>query len=46
MSIWKKNTKINHIVISTEQLYEAFIHLAYTKLSCLQGQRKLLPLLC
>jgi len=41
MSIWKKHTKINHIVISTEQLYEAFIHLAYTKLFCLQGQRKL-----
>jgi len=39
--MWKKNSKISSIVINTEKLYEAFIQLAYTKLACHQGQRKL-----
>lgn len=45
MATWKKNTKINPIVTCIEQLYEALIHLAYEKLPCFQGQRKLLPVL-
>lgn len=45
MSNWKRNTKISSIVINTEILYEALIQLAYAKLSCSQGQRKILQLI-
>lgn len=37
---WKKKMNISSIVVNTEKLYESFIHLAYTKLICSQGQRK------
>jgi hypothetical protein len=39
MSKWKINTKIGSIVMNIEKLYEAFIHLAYKNIPCLQGQR-------
>jgi len=41
MSNWKKDTNISSIVMNTEKLYEAFIQLAYTKISCTRGQRKI-----
>lgn len=40
MSNWKKNQKISCIVMNIEQLYESFIHLAYTELPCLSGESK------
>ncbi|XP_060874698.1 serine-protein kinase ATM isoform X2 [Metopolophium dirhodum] len=43
MSNWKKNTNISSIVMNTEKLYEAFIQLAYTKISCTRGQRTSIP---
>ncbi|CAH1736405.1 unnamed protein product, partial [Aphis gossypii] len=39
MSNWKRNINISSIVKNTEKLYEAFIQLAYTKVSCSRGQR-------
>lgn len=41
MSNWKRNINISSIVKNTEKLYEAFIQLAYTKVSCSRGQRKI-----
>ncbi|XP_029344827.1 serine-protein kinase ATM [Acyrthosiphon pisum] len=43
MSNWKKNTNISSIVMNTEKLYEAFMQLAYTKISCPRGQRTSIP---
>jgi len=40
MSNWKRDTNISSIVMNTEKLYEAFLQLAYTKISCQQGERK------
>lgn len=41
MSNWKRNINISSIVKNTEKLYEAFIQLVYTEVSCSRGQRKI-----
>lgn len=40
MSKWRRCSSISSVVMNTEKLYEAFIHLAYQIYSCSQGQRK------
>lgn len=40
MSKWRRCSDISSVVINTEKLYEAFIHLAYQIYPCAQNQRK------
>jgi len=40
MSNWKRGTNISSIVMNIEKLYEAFIQLAYTKLSGSHSQQR------
>ncbi|VVC40821.1 Hypothetical protein CINCED_3A017263 [Cinara cedri] len=43
MSNWKTHTKIGSVVMNTEKLYEAFIHLAYKKFPRSTNQRLEIP---